>query len=102
MKKLIVLYFLLTGMYAVAQKSVEALINAEKNFAAYSVANSVRDAFIKFLDSTGIVFEQGQPVNGIEAWNKKEKRAGILNLLKLLPQMTLVIQQGHGPFNQKQ
>jgi len=79
MKKLIVLYFLLTGMCAVAQKSVEALINAEKNFAAYSVANSVRDAFIKFLDSTGIVFEQGQPVNGIEAWNKKEKRPGILN-----------------------
>ncbi|WP_410965866.1 hypothetical protein, partial [Salmonella sp. SAL4438] len=62
-----------------AQKNIEGLIQAEKSFAAYSVAHSTKEAFLKFLDSTGVVFEKGQPVNGIESWNKKEKAPGILN-----------------------
>jgi ketosteroid isomerase-like protein len=62
-----------------AQKGIDGLIQAEKNFAAYSVANSTKEAFLKFLDSTGIVFDNGKPVNGIETWNKREKRPGVLN-----------------------
>ena len=61
-----------------AQKTVTGLINAEKNFSAYCEMNGTKDAFLKFLDSNGVVFEQGKAVNGIEVWNKKEKRAGIL------------------------
>src|SRR6478609_3924438 len=34
-----------------AQKGIDSLIQAEKNFAAYSVANSTKEAFLKFLDS---------------------------------------------------
>ncbi len=75
-----------------AQKGIDDLINAEKNFAAYSVANSTKEAFLKFLDSTGIVFDNGKPVNGIETWNKREKRPGVLNWF---PQQ----HQGHGPSN---
>ncbi len=71
--------FLLLSLPAKAQKNMDGLIRAEKNFAAHSVAHNTKDAFLKFLDSTGIVFEQGQPVNGMEAWNKKEKSPGILN-----------------------
>jgi hypothetical protein len=62
-----------------AQKGIDGLILAEKNFAAYSVTNSTKEAFLKFLDSAGIVFENGKPVNGIEIWNKREKRPGVLN-----------------------
>src|SRR5262245_52890493 len=62
-----------------SQKGIDALIQAEKNFAAFSVNHSTKEAFLKFLDSTGIVFENGKPVNGIEAWNKREKRPGVLN-----------------------
>jgi len=62
-----------------AQKGIDGLINAEKNFAAYSVSNSTKEAFLKFLDSAGIVFDNGKPVNGIETWNKREKRPGVLN-----------------------
>ncbi len=64
---------------AFSQKGIDGLIQAEKNFAAYSVANSTKDAFLKFLDSSGIIFENGKPVNGMGAWNKREKRPGILN-----------------------
>jgi len=56
-----------------------SLIRAEKDFAAYSVSHNTKAAFLKYLDSTGVVFENGNPVNGIEAWNKKEVRQGILN-----------------------
>ena len=62
-----------------AQKSIDGLIKAERDFAAYSVAHSTKEAFLKFLDSAGVVFENGKAVNGIEAWNKREQRPGILN-----------------------
>ncbi len=62
-----------------AQKSIDGLIKAEKDFAAYSVDNSTKEAFLKFLDSAGLVFDNGKAVNGIESWNKKEKRKGVLD-----------------------
>ena len=62
-----------------AQKGIDGLIQVEKNFAAYSVSNSTKEAFLKFLDSDGIVFDNGKPVNGIETWNKREKKPGVLN-----------------------
>ncbi len=62
-----------------AQKGIDGVIQAERNFAAYSVAYSTKGAFLKFLDSSGIIFENGKPVNGVETWNKREKRPGILN-----------------------
>jgi ketosteroid isomerase-like protein len=71
---------LLAAVYQLhAQKNIDGLINAEKSFAAYSVAHGIKDAFLKFLDSNGVMFDQGKAVNGIESWNKKEKRQGILN-----------------------
>ena len=81
MMKLFSISFLLLAclIKTSAQKGIENLINAEKNFAAYSVANSTKEAFLKFLDSAGIVFDNGKPVNGIETWNKREKRPGVLN-----------------------
>lgn len=62
-----------------SQKGISGLIEAEKNFAAYSVAHSTKDAFLKFLDSTGIVFNEGKAVNGIQLWSNREKKPGILN-----------------------
>jgi hypothetical protein len=66
-------------LQASAQKGIDGLIQSERNFAAYSVANSTKEAFLKFLDSAGIVFDNSKPVNGIETWNKREKRPGVLN-----------------------
>jgi hypothetical protein len=62
-----------------AQKSIDGLIKAERDFASYSVANSTKEAFLEFLDSTGLIFDNGKAVNGIEAWGKREKRQGVLN-----------------------
>jgi ketosteroid isomerase-like protein len=62
-----------------AQKNIDGLLTAERNFAAYSVINGTRDAFLKFLDSSGIVFNEGKAVNGIKVWSKRENRPGVLN-----------------------
>jgi len=63
------------------QKSIDGLINAEKSFAAYSVAHGTKEAFLKFADSAGIVFDPlvEAPMNAIETWKKKEKRPGKLD-----------------------
>src|SRR5204862_1851642 len=80
MKRLFSILILFGSLIEVsAQKGIDGLIQAEKKFAAYSVANSTKEAFLKFLDSTGSDFDNGKPVNGIETWNKREKRPGVLN-----------------------
>ena len=55
------------------------MIQAEKNFANYSVTHGTKEAFLHFLDSSGIIFEQGKAVNGIQTWTARESRPGILN-----------------------
>jgi hypothetical protein len=72
-------FFLVTTSTLYAQQGVQGLVTAEKNFAAYSVAHGTRDAFLQFLDSTGIVFENGQAVNGLASWNAKQKGNGVLD-----------------------
>ena len=79
MKTLIALILMVAVVQLNAQKGIDGLINAEKSFAAYSVAHGTRDAFLKFLDSNGIVFDQGKAVNGIATWEKRQNRPSVLN-----------------------
>lgn len=62
-----------------AQPGIDGLINAEKNFAAYSVAHGTKAAFLQFIDSNGIVFDQGQAKNGREVWTRRDDRSPLLN-----------------------
>ena len=78
-KAISTLIVLATSQVLFAQRSIEGLVQAEKNFAAWSVSHSTKEAFLKFLDSAGVVFDNGKAVNGIDAWNKREQRPGILN-----------------------
>ena len=70
--------FVILSMQAHSQRSVDSMIQAERNFANTSLVASTREAFIKFIDSSGIVFEKGKPVNGLEAYTKSERKPGIL------------------------
>jgi ketosteroid isomerase-like protein len=78
-KKFSLLLIVLVPAMLVAQRSIESLVNAEKSFAAYSVTHGIKDAFLKFSDNTGVVFDNGKAVNAKEAWNKRERRPGVLN-----------------------
>lgn len=73
----VILLFL--GQSMIAQKGIDNLIQAEKDFAAYSVAHSTKEAFQKFIDSNSIMFDDGKPITAIEFWNKREKKPGVLN-----------------------
>jgi ketosteroid isomerase-like protein len=79
MKKLIASILLLSVLQSEAQKNFDGLLHTEKSFAAYSVKHGVKEAFLNFLDSNGIVFEQGKGVNGIEAWKQKTNGPQVLN-----------------------
>src|SRR5947209_13522484 len=80
MKPLFLFSSLLAAIFCLAQKpSFTDVSNAEKSFAAYSVAHGMKEAFLKFADSTGVVFEKGKAVNAVEAWKKKAKSSGVLN-----------------------
>ncbi len=72
----VILFFL--GQSVIAQKGIDNLIRAEKDFAAYSVAHSTKEAFLKYMDSNSMMFDEGKPVKGIDFWNKREKNAGVL------------------------
>ncbi|MGZ3837545.1 MAG: hypothetical protein ACXVMS_08230 [Flavisolibacter sp.] len=60
-----------------AQEALEGLLQAEKNLAAYSLSHDTRTAFLRFLDCSGIVFDQGQPVNGLQWWTRKPPAPGV-------------------------
>src|SRR6476660_8771620 len=62
-----------------AQTGVESLVQAERNFAAFSVEQGMKDAFLHFMDSNAVVFDKGNPVNALKFWTLREKRPGILN-----------------------
>ena len=79
MKKLLLFIISSCVIKSYGQKSIGELIHAEKSFAAYSFEHGTKAAFLKFLDSSGIIFDQGKPVNGIQSWKKREARPGVLN-----------------------
>jgi hypothetical protein len=77
-KYLLLLLISALSMYAYTQRSIDSMIQTEKHFSNTAQVAGTRDAFIKYIDSSGIVFEKGKAVNGLEAFTKSEKRPGIL------------------------
>jgi len=70
--------FVLSSPIVFCQRSVDGLVQAEKKFANTSLVVSTNEAFISFIDTAGIVFDKGKPVNGLKLYTKSERRPGIL------------------------
>lgn len=79
MKRTLVLTLVPFTAFAQPRQGYEGLINAEHNFAAYSVAHGMRGAFLKYLDSRSIVFDMEKPLNGPAFWETKEEQQGVLD-----------------------
>src|SRR6266498_1970962 len=75
--------FVLSSPLVFCQRSVDGLIQAEKKFANTSLVVSTNEAFISFIDTAGIVFDKGKPVNGLKLYKKS---AGNLKLKEENPQ----------------
>ena len=78
-KKPLLIILAVTPCFAFTQEGLDEMIAAEKAFAAYSVANNTKDAFLKFMDTSAVMFENGEPFKSYARWMKKEKRPGVLN-----------------------
>lgn len=74
LKKMVTVALLFSSAISFCQKNITGLINAEKAFAQYALDSNTRDAFIKFLDTNGLVFNEGKPINGYQLWKGREKR----------------------------
>ena len=66
---LFILLLLLSGS-CYAQAPVDALVNAEKSFAALAANTTTRGAFLYYLDSSSVVFNQGKILNGYTRWSR--------------------------------
>lgn len=55
-----------------AQTGIQALVNAEKAFAGFTESNSIPAGFLKFMDSTGLVFRQGKALNAHQVYQNQK------------------------------
>jgi ketosteroid isomerase-like protein len=74
---LLIVCFCLIGFMGSAQ-GIDSLVQAEKDFANWSVRYGTKEAFLKFIDSSGVIFQNGKPAHGVTYWNNKEKSISIL------------------------
>lgn len=70
MRSILFVLFILLSIALYAQPPVDALVNAERSFAALTAGTSTRRAFLSFLDSNSIVFSQGEIRNGYMRWSR--------------------------------
>lgn len=69
-KKCILLLCLLASLQGQAQSDIQALLDAENNFAAFTSSHSIKEGFLRYLAASGIVFNQGKVVNAVEFYQK--------------------------------
>lgn len=79
MKKGIILLLFILPSLLFAQQGLDEMIATEKAFAAYSVANNTKDAFLRFMDTSAVMFRNGEPYKAYEDWLKRNKGQGVLN-----------------------
>ena len=81
MKNIILITLLFSLNHALAQplsKSVQAMVDAERQFARISKETNTVNAFISSLSPTALFMIQGEEVNGLESWKKREADESLL------------------------
>lgn len=62
-----------------AQKGLKGLIGAEREFAHFTESSNIRGGFLKFMDSTGLIFQQGRPMNAHQVYQRQKAGPGVLS-----------------------
>jgi hypothetical protein len=78
MKTFFLIALLSLGLQPTFSPALQSLIDAEKNFAQTSVDQNIKSAFLGSLDDNGIVFKNGEPVNGLQNWEAEAENDGYL------------------------
>jgi ketosteroid isomerase-like protein len=61
-----------------ASRPIDTLADAERGFAAMSVAQGMRPAFLEWLAEDAVIFRPG-PLNGQQSWRARSAPAGVLD-----------------------
>ena len=61
------------------QSALTEMINAEKSFAAFTETHTIKEGFLRYMDSAGVVFRQGKAVNARASFSKQPAGAGVLS-----------------------
>lgn len=72
MKTLLFQLLLLTNIVGAAQQRTIDIAEAERAFARYAAQHNTKDAFLKFMDSTAVVFEDGAIQKAKPLWESKQ------------------------------
>jgi hypothetical protein len=64
--------------FTTLQAQNNEVVTAELSFAKYAQDYSVRKAFLRYLDSNGVVFNQGEMLNGLKTWEGSPESPGKL------------------------
>lgn len=89
------------GLAQRLQGPVQAVVDAELAFANMSKDKGTREAFIEHLASDGIVFSNGEPVNGLDVWKKRPNGNGTLFWWPVFADISLAEDMGYttGPYH---
>jgi ketosteroid isomerase-like protein len=71
MKKLILFSIILLGNKLSAQGITE-LVETERSFARYALDHNTKEAFLKYMDTSSVVFGKGEIKNGVTTWQAKK------------------------------
>jgi ketosteroid isomerase-like protein len=71
-KNLLLFFFIVLSSTAGAQKNIDGMVAAERAFAKYALDKNTKEAFLQFMDSAAVQFEEGKPVKSSAFWAKKE------------------------------
>lgn len=77
--KISMLIFLLAGSMANAQKGIRGMVKAEQAFASFTASHTIREGFLQFMDSNGVVFNNGVSLNALEVYQQAKAGKTILS-----------------------
>ena len=69
---------LFLSTFSFSQKNSKGLINAEKAFAAFTFAHTIKEGFLNYMDSAGVVFREGNAVNALASFQQQKAGPGVL------------------------
>jgi hypothetical protein len=95
MKRLFLLSIALSSCAYLAAQNTEALIKAERDFEKSCLTSGVRDGFLAFVDSNGIVFSGKGPVNAAKFWRSLPVFEGIYSWAPSYAEMSIDADWGY-------
>lgn len=63
----------------IGQSPLTEMINTEKSFAAFTETHTIKEGFLRYMDSAGVIFRQGKAVNARASFSKQPASAGVLS-----------------------